>query len=268
MEPVPQVLNSTTPLPSSPAWKKRLPFAGIGVLIVVILMEILWGFNLLTSPASFSPATANPALVETVTPQLILLPSKKSYRLNEIVPVDIKVVTAGNPVDSIDVILRYDPAKLEASRSGFFTLGKIYPEYPVADFDNKSGIIQISATSPLEQPGFSGIGTLATLNFRSKTNGPAEISVEFQKNSTADSNLVLANSNQDILDQVRGTEIMISEAAAAEEASAGKTCNGFFQYCQLGEKTGKQFCQSGVLQNNQCTFDPKLTVSCTECQLQ
>lgn len=267
MEPTPQIINTSTPLPNQPGWKKKVPFLFIGILVFVIAAEVIWGIRLLTT-APLSSADNSPPIIDSVVPQIIVNPTSNQVQVGDIVPVDIKVVTAGNPTDSVDVIIRYDASKLEASGSGFFKLGVIYPEYPVAEFDNKQGLVQISATTPVNHPGFSGIGILATLNFRAKAAGVTSVEIDFVKSSTADTNLVMSGSNQDLLEQVVNADINISQNPASVSPNEASSCEGFFQYCRLGDKTGKQFCQSGIFQNNVCSFDPDLTVSCSECQLQ
>jgi hypothetical protein len=268
MEPVPQVVKTTTSLPTPNSnWRKKMPYFLLGILALIVLSEVIWGFKLFSTSPDPSTDQSSP-IIESVIPQLIASTQKKSFKIGEVIPVQIKVVTAGKPTDSVDVIVKYDPSILEASSSGFFELGRIYPEYPVADIDRKQGLVQLSATTPVGQNGFSGIGTLVTFNFKAKVSGQTEVSLAFQKNSTYESNLVLSNTNQDILANVINTDFNITEAIAAEDKPQSRICNGFYQYCQLGDKTGKQFCQSGVTQNNICTFDPELTVSCSECQLQ
>ncbi len=266
MEPTPQVINSTTPPPAS-NWKQRVPFFFIAGLVIVILAEVVWGFKLLSS-APLSSAAVAPPLIDTVVPQLIVLPAKEQIQIGETVPVVIKAVTAGNPTDGVDVIIKYDPAVLEPLKTNFFELGAIFPEFPVAEVDPKQGIIQISGTTPVNNSGFSGIGILATLNFKAKAEGTSAITIDFQKDSTADSNLVLSGSNHDLLQQVINSSVTVSKNLPSVVESQITSCSGFFQYCSIGEKIGKQFCQSGILKNNICTFDPVATVSCTECQLQ
>jgi hypothetical protein len=269
MEPTPQVITSPTALPVSSNWRDKLPVAGIGLLIMVILAELIWGFRLLNSPTSFSPTSQASQIVESVQPQLVAFTPKKQYELGENVPITIKVVTAGNPADGVDVILRYNPEKLEASnQNSFFTLGKIFPEYPVTEVDTKRGIIQISATSPLNSPGFAGVGNLVTLNFKAKALGDTKVTFDFEKNSTAETNLVFANTNRDMLETIHDATFTIGNSSISESAEAINSCSGFFQYCLIGDKSGKQFCQSGKMDNNVCTYDPDLTVSCSECQLQ
>jgi hypothetical protein len=268
MEPVPQVISSNTPLPSSSGWKKKIPVISVVILSLVILFELFWGYRVLRSPSSVITDTISSEIIDSVKPQIIAQTPKKNFKINEIVPVEVKIVTAGNPADSADLIIRFDPRLLEASGSSFFELGRIYPEYPVADIDRKAGLIQLSATTPSGLPGFTGIGTLVKLNFKAKAIGETTISVDFQENSTAESNIVLSNTNKDILAYVRNAPIAIGNTADSETKSEPQSCSGFFQYCQINGKTGKQFCQNGVKKNNTCTFDPDLTVSCSECQVQ
>lgn len=270
MDTIPEVIKSSTIqlAPASPVWKKSLPWVFLGVLILIILIELVWGYQTFKNQPSSAFLQNNPPLLANISPQLIAQTTKTNFKTGDKVPLTIKVVTAGNPSDSTDIIVHFDPNLLEASGSGFFELGKIYKEYPVADFDNKNGTVQLSGTTPPDQTGFSGIGSLVTLNFHAKAEGSTTVSLEFVKGSTADSNIVLSGTSKDILSEVKNAAIIISNHPVAETNNQAASCPGFFQYCHTGDKAGKQFCQSGVLEDKLCSFDSKLTVSCSECQVQ
>lgn len=269
MDTVPEVIKSNTqvPSPTSP-WKKNLPFIFLGGLILVIAIELIWGYLTFKNQPSIAFLPTSPKIVENVMPQLIAQVNKTNFKVGDKVPVTIKVVTAGNLTDSTDVIIRFDPNILEASGSGFFELGKIYAEFPVADFNNKTGLIQLSGTTLSNQVGFSGIGNLVTLNFKAKAVGTTTVDLEFIKGSTSESNIVLSGTTKDILAEVKNASLVISNNPGPESINQPASCSGFFQYCHSGEKTGKQFCQSGQIKEQECQFDPQLTVSCSECQFE
>lgn len=267
-EPAPQVYKTSFPQPSPAAWKKKLPFLFFGVLILIILGEVWWGFQTFFGQNVQTKAN-NEQITNLSDPQLVALASKTQYQIGETVPITIKLVTGGKSTDSTDIVLKYDPQLLEASGSGFVDVGRIYPDYPVANFDNIRGIAQVSGASLSSEAGFSGIGTFAVVTFKAKAAGKTSVAFEHESGSTADSNIVLSGTAKDILSQVKNANIMIeTKSAVDQKTSEVISCTGYYQYCQVGEKTGKQFCQKGVVANNQCSFDPQLTVSCSECLIQ
>jgi hypothetical protein len=200
--------------------------------------------------------------------KLILVSSRKDYKIGEIVPVTVKIATGGNISDSTDLVLRFDPKILEAPSASFIRLGEIYADYPVADFDKNSGIVKISGTTPPRGIGFEGVGTFATLYFKAKSAGSTTVQAEFEKGSTADSNIVLTQSTKDILTEVINADIMIiSGQINPSKESEKQMCSGYFQYCQTDNGvSGKQFCRSGAFDGTECVFDPKFTVSCSLCK--
>ncbi len=271
MEPIPEIIKSTAAMvpPPESIWKKRLPFFLFGGLVLIILVELVWGFQTYLLEKKITSTRQAQQVADLSTPQLVAQTSKQSYKIGETVPVSIKVVTGGNPTDSTDVVLKYDPAFFEAGGSNFFQLGAIYKDYPVAVFDNTRGIVEISGASLSDQEGFSGVGTLATLNFKARKAGSSAISFDFTEGSTADSNIVLSGNTKDLLSKVTNADIMIVSTAVTEgQNSSSDVCDGYFQLCVSGQKSGKQFCQKGKQSANQCVFDPKLTVSCGECQIE
>ena len=144
MEPLPEIIKSSTiPLPEpSSIWKKRLPVVLFGVLILIIILELVWGFQTFILEKQLTQTRQTERIAEVSTPQLVATASKQTYQVGESVPITLKVITGGNSTDSTDVVIRYDPQILEASGSNFITLGGIYKEYPVELFDNNSGIIE------------------------------------------------------------------------------------------------------------------------------
>ncbi len=264
----PQVYKSATPLPVQAPWKKKMPMIFLLILVIIIAGEAWWGFQTIYGQKAVLNSDTE-QITNLSEAQIVALPSKSTYQIGEMVPLTIKVVTGGKSTDSTDIVLKYDSPFLETSGSGFVEIGRIYPDYPVANFDNTKGIAQVSGASLSSESGFSGIGTFAVINFKAKAAGKTVIQVEHQPGSTSDSNIVLSGTAKDILSQVTNANIFIDTNSSVTSAAADPvSCSGYYQYCQVGEKTGKQFCQKGVLTSNQCSFDPALTVSCSECLIQ
>ena len=233
----------------------------LGLLVIGVVIELILGYQTLTNPLpKIADATNNVGVGK-----IVLDTNASSFASGDTVPVIVRVVTNGRATDSTDLILKYDTSVLEATESSIVA-GTIYPEYVIQEVDAQQGQIRISAITPPNNEGFVGIGEFATINFRAKQNGNTEVSVDFEKGSTTDSNLVETGIAIDILDQVYNLNVTIGDAASAIPVAT--SCDGYYQYCHnLVGQTGRQFCTKGRLVENSCVFDPKLSVSCDICRL-
>lgn len=232
------------------------------VLGLVVLGELFWAGKTLLSP------TLKPQ-IKKIQPlsqaQLVLSSARLNYMVGEVVPIRIKVVTGGRVVDGVDVILHFDPKILEATPGSFFK-GKTYKDYPLIDIKQSDGVIKISALTLPGFPGFMGVGTFGLINFKAKAAGSAKLAIDFQKDSTVDSNLIEASTSKDILAQVIAPDILVGDSKVVEKITEQKICNGYTQYCFTNKgKTGTQFCRKGVTEGDACVFAPQITVSCTPC---
>lgn len=243
--------------------KKNLAKIIFALFGVIILGELFIGFKTLTSPSNFQASKIYPIS----DAKLVVDSARTTYQVGDTIPVKIRVVTGGRPTDSTDLVLHYDKAILEPL-SNDITVGKFYDDYPIAEADQTNGVVQISGLTAIGKEGFSGVGELATINFKAIKEGNAKLTVDFNPGATNESNVVLSNSSKDIIGQVFNLDLTIVQKGAKVDLSsnqAGK-CDGYFQYCQTTDgKVGKQFCRSGKKQNNECVFDNKFTNSCDPC---
>jgi hypothetical protein len=139
----------------------------------------------------------------------------------------------------------------------------------VAIVDNEQGIVAISGITPPNQDGFVGVGTMATILFTGRSEGRTSLTVDFEKGATADSNIVLSGTSDDVLSQVYNSDVTVVgvNGQISERETKAASCDGYVQYCQTTDgKTGRQTCSKGVIVNNRCSFDPILTVSCEVCK--
>lgn len=237
------------------------------VLVVGVLAEIVFGAYSLFSPSSGGSLNLlAPEANEMRSAQFSLVPDKTSYKKGDVVTVDVKLFTGGYMTDSADLVVKYDPAFLSAADTNFATEGQIYSEYPAVQVDKENGLIGISGITLPGQNSFSGVGSFAKLNFTALKDGQTQVSIDFQPNSTADSNVVLSGSSQDVIGSVVNADINISDTAPA--AMEIKSCEGFKQSCQDSEgRSGTQQCTGGAIVDSSCGYDPKLTVSCEVCKI-
>lgn len=179
------------------------------ILGVILLIEVIYAFRILTAPTPPPPPSPAPKIEITKTGgKMALFSPKKNYRLNETVLVSVVVGTGGHTIDGVDLVVRYNPKVLEATQGGLIK-GKILSEYPLVSLDAGKGLISISGISSLNK-GFIGTGQFATLNFKAKAVGAAPLTIDFTKDSTTDSNLVETGTSKDILEIVDNLELNIN----------------------------------------------------------
>lgn len=182
------------------------------VVIGIIILELVYAGWLFLNPTQKSDLRQGAVVknTETPSPALILSSNQKTVKSGDKIDIKIIVSTAGKVIEAADVQLNYDPAllSLEGSASAMFKPGKIFNDYPLKDFSQK-GVVRISAISGLNKPGVSGIGTFGGLTFKAQQNGKTRISLDYQPNTTTDSNLIEKKSAQDILSKVTDLELEI-----------------------------------------------------------
>lgn len=245
--------------------KSHLPKIIFGLLGAIILVEVIIGVRTFFN-SSFPPV---PKIQPLGFGKIILDVPKTNYQIGEEVPVEVRIVTAGKTTDSTDLVLHYNPKQVQMIASKL-KLGSIYFDYPIADDDTPTGIIRISGITPPGEEGFNGIGTFATIPFKTLKEGDASFSVEFTKDSTTDSNLVESGAPKDILTEVRDRDIKISSTQLPQTnvSKNPNQCQGYLQYCQDSKgMAGSQYCTSGILKEGSCVFDPVLSNSCGSCKI-
>lgn len=175
------------------------------VLGLIIAAEVIFAVRTLTKPLPSPPAKLQPISGGKV----VLLSPSKSYKVGEAIRVTIRVATGGRATNGTDVVLNYDPKILEASTSGAIRPGKIYSDYPILTADQKTGTIRVSGTTSAGSKAFNGIGIFATLNLKAISAGDTTLRVDFQKDSTTDSNIVESSTTKDILEEVFNLDLKV-----------------------------------------------------------
>jgi hypothetical protein len=251
-------------------FKRNLIKIVITALIIGVLLEIYFGAHSLFSPSqSQNFSLPFQSASEAKGARLSLVPDKVDYKKGDTVIIDVRLFTGGYTTDSTDLVVKYDPSSLQASGKDFAQVGNIYSEYPAVQVDEKSGMIGISGITLPGKNSFSGTGSFVKLNFKALKDGQTPVTIEYQPESTADSNVVLSGSTQDVLASVSNTEITISPTASSQEfVSKGQSCESFTQSCLDGNgKTGTQGCTGGTMKDGSCGYDPVLTTSCEVCDI-
>lgn len=182
------------------SWRIIYPILGL-----VLIVEIIWGFKTLLTPL---PKTQSQKLQPIIGAGIFLISPKTSFKVNDTIPVIIKVSTGGHITSGTDLILRFNPKIIEAGSTAF-TAGRIYQNFPIASIDNKIGTISISGVTQGKKDGFGGIGELGVINFKAKALGKTTLSVDFKPGFINDSNVIDTQDNKDILEKVSNLNIII-----------------------------------------------------------
>ncbi len=187
--------------------KKGLPILRIifVILALVILVELIIGLKTLLTPVS----TSKQAQQTTSSAGEIMLGSaNKIYHVGDLVPVTVRISTGGHPTQGVDLVIKYDPTKLEASASGFIK-GDVYDDYPALNINSDKGVLRVSGIVGISKPGFIGNGNFGTINFKAKLSGITDVSLDFSPGLTNDTNMVEVGNSKDILEKVSGVKINI-----------------------------------------------------------
>lgn len=176
------------------------------VLGIVVLVEVIISAKSLIFPSvnlfSFIGGS-NQKNIANIT----LTTSQPSYKVNDIVPVLVKINAGGYSLSGVDLIINFDPKMLDIKVENI-TKGKVFDEYPLIAADAAKGQITISAINSLKKS-FVGSGQFVQFNLQAKAPGKTTLTIDHKKDSTADSNLMDMSSSKDVLETVNNLEIII-----------------------------------------------------------
>ncbi len=141
---------------------------------------------------------------------LALSPSSGAKVLNSVFPVAIVLNTNTQDTAGTDVILNYNPLDLQVQDADAVTAGvqiqagTLYASYPANSVDTTNGKIYFSGIiTPGATSGYSGTGTLATINFKVLRVATASaVTFSFTAGATNDSNVTTRLNPTDVLETV------------------------------------------------------------------
>lgn len=183
------------------------------VIGVLILAEVIWAGYTLTRPVTVADVVDSGVIGSPPTPGAsITLTGPTTAKVGEAFKIDLNI-TSLSKTDAADVVITYDPKILEvvSTNGAPVVTGNVYPEYPVNLNDSISGKISVSGASGVSGSTFSGNGVLGSISFKPKIVGSTQIGVDFTKGLTTESNIVATTTGGDILEEVTGLELMVSQ---------------------------------------------------------
>lgn len=131
-----------------------------------------------------------------------LSPTSGTFNQNCASSVDIILDAEGGSTNAADIIIDYDPAKVEVTQ---IKTGTVYTDYFGNVVDNTSGVIRLTGASFVGT--FTSSGVFATIQFKPKSsNTSSSFNIRFTGASpynTLDSNIADTNTSNDILSSVQ-----------------------------------------------------------------
>lgn len=131
---------------------------------------------------------------------LALSPSSGDYTFTTSgsYPLGIVLDSAGKDVDGVDVIVNFDPTKVQVLSQKVATTS-LFEEFPQNVVDNNLGQIRFSALTFNSRP---VTGIIGTFTFRPLAKGTIDFTFGFTAGSTKDSNIAEHGTAKDLLGQV------------------------------------------------------------------
>ena len=115
------------------------------------------------------------AAIISVSPEIISVDAGKEFT------VEINLDTEKKMTDGADVILRYDPEKIEVI--GIIP-GVTYPDYPIQKIED--GKVSITGIAASTGPFFEGKDLFASVKFKALFGGEEVVSIDFTEESTTE----------------------------------------------------------------------------------
>lgn len=173
-----------------------LPLAsGLLVLVLSLAVAILTVTSKNAAPSQNVTSKASEAISS-----LALTPDKATYSFSsgQTYTVGIVLDAAGKSVDGTDVVINFDPAKVQIVDSKVSTT-TLLEQYPLNSIDNVKGKIRYSGLTFNSKP-LTGI--IGTFKFRPLGKGEVNFAFDFTSGATTDSNIAEHGTAQDILGKV------------------------------------------------------------------
>lgn len=119
-------------------------------------------------------------------------------------PVGIVVDAAGKSVDGVDVIINFDPKKVQVVGSSVSTT-TLFERFPLNKVDNGAGRISFSALTFSPK---AVVGIAATFSFKPTAPGEINLDFEFKPGATTDSNIAEHGTAKDVLGKVENAKFV------------------------------------------------------------
>jgi hypothetical protein len=150
------------------------------------------------------------------TAVIAVTPKESSTIVGQQVQVTVTLDTKGEATSGVDLYMKYDPKLLEvvdadpAGANVQIAKGTLFDFSPANLVNLSSGKISFSASQQPTSAGVSGTGTVATITFKAKSAGTAQIGFDFTPGSLRDTNVIKKSDGRDLLNDVQDATIKIA----------------------------------------------------------
>lgn len=190
-----------------------------------------------------SPSPSPEPSPEAGSPASLTFGGPTSGVMDETVDVTVDLDTGGASVVGTDVVVTFDPARVQIDN---VSLGTDFDTFPALSTDNVQGSVVFSGVMNPETS-FSGTSTLATLTVSPVVPGAATLRFDYTNGSSTDSNVIDATSGADILGSV-GSHVV----------TFVQTAEGIVQLTTPNEDPETGFAIAGILTATESTFSANL----------
>ncbi|MDP3982692.1 MAG: hypothetical protein Q8Q65_01280 [bacterium] len=134
--------------------------------------------------------------------KLIIDPPTGTYAVGQQFQSKITLDTEGAATAGVDVLLKYNPAKIKITN---VQNGVLFSQYIGQKIDNNKGSFGLSGIVALDDTvGYAGSGTFATVVFEGVSVGRASVDFDFSPGVRSDSNVAAMSSVDDSLSSASG----------------------------------------------------------------
>lgn len=176
-------------------------------IAVIILAEIIWGTNVLSTAnialkKQTKQASSVPISTEPV-PSIQLFSDTLQAKVGQDMSISVNIDTLARQADAATVVLTYNPAKVTFKR---IENGTTFTEYTEPKVDSDTGRITISGIMAINSS-YIGEGLFARVHFTPKTSGEATFNLQYTPEATDET--TIAAQGKEILGKVAGTKVLI-----------------------------------------------------------
>lgn len=186
-----------------------LPIAS-GMLVLVLSLGLAYVTVSSRNANNGELATSQDVRTEasSTAPTLSLSPSSGNFdfQSGQTYPVGIVIDSAGKSIDGVDVVISYDPSKVQII-GGKVNSSSLLPEVPLNTADSVKGKIRFSALT-FDPKAVTGI--VGTFSFKPLSKGEVNFAFEFTNGATTDSNVAEHGSAIDVLTGVENATYMFN----------------------------------------------------------
>lgn len=187
------------------------------VASLMVVAAVVGGVTLVNINRQNEGGLVTYADVPVGSARLAFSKTEVAAKVDEQFSVDVLLTTGTDGAAGADLIVRYDPKLLEvvdanANDSGIqIADGKLFGLVPFNSVTLATGLISFSAVQQPKTPAVTTTdGKLATITFKSKAAGAADLTIESTPGQLDDSNVIKAGDGRDLLNTITNASVTVS----------------------------------------------------------